>query len=226
MRTLLRKAALPARDGADARRRSSRALWLAAMLLLPPGVQASSLERFQTYVRTTQSARADFEQKVFDRNHKLVQESKGSFAFLRPGRFRWTYAKPHSQLIIGDGERVWIHDEDLNQVTVRRIARAIGATPAALLAGSSDLERAFELSEGGEKEGLAWLEAKPRDREGGFERIRLGLGVTGVEAMELTDHFGQTTVLRFSNVTRNPQLDPATFRFKPPKGVDVLGQQD
>jgi len=201
--------------------------WLSAIVafLFAAGAQASSLERFQAYVRTTQSARADFEQKVYDRSRKLVQESKGSFAFLRPGRFRWTYAKPHPQLIVGDGERVWIHDEDLNQVTVRRIAAALGSTPAALLAGSSDLERAFVFAEGGTQDGLEWLEARPREREAGFERIRLGLGVAGVEAMELTDHFGQTTVLRFRNVTRNPQIDPATFRFTPPKGADVLGEQ-
>ena len=185
---------------------------------------STSLERFQSYVRTTQAARADFEQKVYDKNGKLVQESKGNFAFLRPGRFRWNYAKPNPQVIVGDGERVWIHDPDLNQVTVRRIARAIGATPAALLAGSSEIEKAFELSETGDRDGYAWLEAKPRERESGFERIRLGLGVAGVEAMELVDHFGQTTVLRFSNVVRNPQIDPGTFRFTPPKGADVLGQ--
>ena len=184
---------------------------------------STSLERFQSYVRTTQSARADFEQKVYDRDRKLVQESKGGFAFLRPGRFRWTYARP-PQVIVGDGERVWIHDQDLNQVTVRRIARAIGSTPAALLAGASDVERAFEFTEAGERDGLAWLEATPREREAGFERIRLGLGVAGVEAMELLDHFGQTTVLRFTNVVRNPQIDPATFRFTPPKGADVLGE--
>ena len=127
-------------------------------------------------------------------------------------------------MIVGDGERVWIHDQDLNQVTVRRIARAIGSTPAALLAGASDVERAFEFTEAGERDGLAWLEATPREREAGFERIRLGLGVAGVEAMELVDHFGQTTVQRFTNVVRNPQIDPATFRFTPPKGVDVLGE--
>lgn len=194
-----------------------------ALLFVPASALASSIERFQSYVRTTQAARADFEQKVYDRNRKLVQESKGSFAFLRPGRFRWTYAKPHPQLIVGDGERVWIHDEDLNQVTVRRLASAVGATPAALLAGASDIEKAFELSEAGTRDGLDWLEAKPREREAGFERIRLGLSTAGVEAMELTDHFGQTTVLRFSNLVRNPQIDAATFRFTPPKGADVLG---
>jgi len=185
--------------------------------------QAASLERFQSYVRTTTAARGNFEQKVFDKSGRVTQESKGNFAFQRPGRFRWTYAKP-PQVIVGDGERVWIHDADLNQVTVRRVARVLGSTPAALLAGASDIEKAFELKEAGVKDGLEWLEAKPLEREAGFERVRLGLGASGVEAMELLDHFGQTTVLRFSNLVRNPQIDPATFRFSPPKGADVLGE--
>lgn len=184
--------------------------------------QAASVERFQSYLRTTQAARADFQQKVFDKTGKVVQESRGSFSFLRPGRFRWSYVKP-PQLIVGDGDRVWIHDADLNQVTVRRASRVLGATPAALLAGASDLHKSFELIDAGTKDGLAWLEAKPREKESGFERIRLGMSVSGVEAMELMDHFGQTTVLRFSNMERNPQFDAGTFRFTPPKGVDVLG---
>jgi len=184
---------------------------------------AASVERFQSYLRTTQAAKADFQQKVFDKSGKLVQESRGNFSFLRPGRFRWTYVKP-PQLIVGDGERVWIHDADLNQVTVRRATRVLGATPAALLAGASDLAKSFELVEAGTKDGLEWLEAKPREKESGFERIRLGMSVSGVEAMELVDHFGQTTVLRFSNMERNPQFDAGTFRFTPPKGVDVLGE--
>ncbi len=184
---------------------------------------AASLERFQSYLRTTQAARGEFAQQVYDKTGKLVQDSKGSFAFLRPGRFRWTYAKPQ-QVIVGDGERVWIHDSDLNQVTVRKVARVIGSTPAALLAGASDIEKSFDLKEAGEKDGLEWLEAKPREKEAGFERIRLGLSTGGVEAMELLDHFGQTTVLRFSNVVRNPQIEPSTFRFSPPKGADVLGE--
>ena len=184
---------------------------------------AASVERFQSYLRTTQAARADFQQQVFDKTGRLVQESRGSFSFLRPGRFRWNYVKP-PQLIVGDGERVWIHDADLNQVTVRRVSRVLGATPAALLAGASDLDKSFELVDAGAKDGLGWLEAKPREKESGFERIRLGMSVSGVEAMELVDHFGQTTVLRFTNMVRNPQFDAGTFRFTPPKGVDVLGE--
>ena len=118
------------------------------------GAEASSLERFQSFLRTTQSARADFEQKVYGRDGKLMQESKGGFVFLRPGRFRWTYAKPVDQVIVGDGERVWIYDRDLNQVTVRRLSKALGSTPAALLAGASDVEAAFELRDAGSRDGL------------------------------------------------------------------------
>ena len=200
-----------------------RFLFFFSLVFLSQISGAASLERFQSYLRTTQAARGDFEQKVYDKTGRLVQDSRGSFAFLRPGRFRWTYVKP-KQLIVGDGDRVWIHDADLNQVTVRRVARVLGSTPAALLAGASDIDKSFDMKELGEKDGLEWLEAKPREKEAGFERIRLGMATGGVEAMELVDHFGQTTMLRFTNIVRNPQIDPATFRFSPPKGADVLGE--
>jgi outer membrane lipoprotein carrier protein len=202
-----------------------RLLFLTLFVPLAALGQGSSLERFQTYVRTTQGAQADFEQKVYDSKGKLTQQARGSFAFQRPGKFRWTYAKPNPQLIVGDGERVWIYDEDLKQVTVRRMEKAIGSTPAALLAGAAEVEKAFELTDAGERDGLAWVEAKPREKEAGFERVRLGLGASGVEAMELWDNFGQKTVLRFVKIVRNPKLDPADFRFTPPKGADVLGDK-
>ena len=201
-----------------------RILLAGIALVVAASVQGASVERFHAFVRSTQSARADFSQKVYDRNRKLVQESSGSLTFQRPGRFRWTYDKPYAQVIVGDGEKVWIYDADLNQVTVRKIARAIGSTPAALLAGSAEVDQAFELAEAGSADGLEWLEARPRARESGFERIRMGFSVAGIEAMELMDPFGQTTVLRFSNLARNPRLDPSTFRFTPPKGADVLGE--
>ena len=198
---------------------------LLSLFSLPALGQGSSLDRFQTYVRTTQAARADFDQKVYDRAGKLVQQSKGNFAFLRPGKFRWVYAKPNPQLIVGDGERVWVYDEDLKQVTVRKLAKALGSTPAALLAGAADIDKAFDLSDAGDKEGLAWVDAKPREKEAGFERVRLGLSVSGVEAMELVDNFGQTTKLKFTSIVRNPKLDGSEFRFTPPKGADVLGEK-
>ncbi len=194
-------------------------------ILFSATVQAAAIERFKSFLRGTQSARADFEQKVYDRSGRPAQESKGSFVFQRPGLFRWVYAKPVDQVIVGDGERIWIHDRDLNQVTVRKMSRALGSTPAALLAGAADVEQAFDLSEAGSRDGLEWLEARPREKEAGFERIRMGFDATGVKAMELSDHFGQTTVLRFLNFTRNPKLDRSEFRFEPPKNADVLGER-
>ena len=188
--------------------------------------QASSLEQFKSFVSGTQSARAGFEQKVYDKGGKLTQEAKGSFVFQRPGRFRWVYDKPADQVIVGDGERVWIYDRELNQVTVRKLSAALGSTPAALLSGSADVAKAFELSDAGTRDGLAWLQAVPRDRDAGFERMRIGFGANGsLEAMELVDHFGQTTRLRFSSVQRNPKVDAKEFRFEPPKGADVLGEK-
>lgn len=200
-------------------------LLLFSFLFFCCAAQADSLDRFKTFLRDTQSARAQFEQKVYGRDGKLTQESTGSFVFQRPGRFRWNYAKPVDQLIVGDGERVWIYDRDLNQVTVRKLSRALGSTPAALLAGASDVEKAFDLRDAGSRDGLEWLEARPRDREAGFEVVRMGFGPVGLQAMELVDHFGHTTRLRIGNLQRNPRIDPAEFRFEPPKGADVLGEK-
>jgi outer membrane lipoprotein carrier protein len=196
-----------------------------SLAFLVSAAHADALDRFKSFLRDTQTARAQFEQKVYGRDGKLTQESSGSFVFQRPGRFRWTYAKPVDQLIVGDGERVWIYDRDLNQVTVRKLSRALGSTPAALLAGASDVEQAFELRDAGTRDGLEWLEARPKEAEAGFELVRMGFGPQGMQAMELLDNFGHTTRLRFSDLQRNPKVDPAEFRFQPPKGADVLGEK-
>ncbi len=186
---------------------------------------AASLERYKSFLNGTQSARAQFEQKVYDRNGTLTQESHGNFVFKRPGRFRWVYDKPADQVIVGDGQRVWIYDRQLNQVTVRKLTAALGSTPAALLSGGADVEKSFDMSDAGAKDGLEWIEAKPKDREAGFERVRMGFDQENLQAMELTDNFGQTTILRFSKFVRNPQVNPNEFRFDPPKGADVLGDK-
>jgi outer membrane lipoprotein carrier protein len=201
-----------------------RCLLACALALVVSAAGATSIERYKSFINETQSARAAFEQKVYDRNGKLVQESRGNFVLQRPGRFRWVYDKPADQVIVGDGTRVWIYDRQLNQVTVRKLSAAIGSTPAALLAGGTGVEKAFALSDAGEKDGLEWLEATPREREAGFERVRMGFNAKGLEAMQLTDNFGQTTVLRFSKLERNPKVNPAEFKFDPPKGADVLGE--
>ena len=200
-----------------------RLLLLVALLLPLGGANASGLDALRSFIAGTASAQGEFVQKVYDRKHKLTQEASGTLAFMRPGRFRWTYAKPYPQLIVGDGSKVWVYDEDLNQVTVRRLDRALGSSPAALLAGSNEIERAFKLADRGEKDGLEWVEAQPRDKESNFESIRMGFGASGLEVMELADNFGQTTVLKFTSLRRNPKLDLALFKFVPPKGADVIG---
>ena len=192
-------------------------------MLPAAGAYASGLDALHKFIAATASAQGEFQQKVYDRKHKLTQEASGTLAFSRPGRFRWTYAKPYAQLIVGDGVKVWVYDQDLNQVTVRRLDRALGSTPAALLAGSNEIETAFRLTDQGEKEGLEWVEARPREQESNFETIRMGFGFSGLEVMELADNFGQTTVLKFTALRRNPKLDAALFKFTPPKGADVIG---
>ena len=198
---------------------------MAVLVILSPVsvAHANGLEKFGEFLGATQSARAEFEQKVYDRNRKLVQESKGTFLFQRPGKFRWTYAKPYPQVIVGDGQRLWIYDEDLNQVTVRKLDQALGHTPAALLAGNNEVVNAFRLTEQGAKDGLEWVEAAPRDTESNFDKIRLGFGFSGLQVLELHDSFGQTTLLRFTSFQRNARIDPGQFRFTPPKGADVIG---
>src|ERR671926_1442469 len=151
-----------------------RSLLGALALVLPLAAGAASIERYKAFLNETHSARAQFEQKVYDRNGKLTQETRGNFVLQRPGRFRWVYDKPADQVIVGDGTRVWIYDRQLNQVTVRKLSAAIGSTPAALLAGGTGVESAFALADAGEQDGLEWLEARPREREAGFERVRMG----------------------------------------------------
>jgi outer membrane lipoprotein carrier protein len=197
----------------------------AALCIVAAPAHATGIERLHQFMTTTVTATGEFEQRVLNRERKLIQESRGTLAFARPGKFRWTYSKPYPQVIVGDGARVWVYDQDLNQVTVRKLGQALGATPAALLAGSNEALKAFELKDDGTRDGLEWVEAIPRDKESGFERIRLGFGFSGIERMELVDAFGQTTELRFSGLQRNPRVDPALFTFSPPKGADVVGDK-
>jgi outer membrane lipoprotein carrier protein len=185
--------------------------------------EASAISSLKTFVRDTRTVRATFSQTVLDRNMQVVQKGGGTMQFERPGKFRWVYEKPYKQLIIGDGAKVWFYDQDLNQVTVRKLDVAIGSSPAALLAGSGDIENDFDLSEINPEGDTEWLEAKPKARESTFEWVRLGFSRDGVlKAMELHDNFGQTTMLAFSRLERNPRIPSELFKFSPPEGADVI----
>ena len=183
---------------------------------------AGGLDDFLAFNAATKTATANFEQQVFDRAGKVVERASGTFALARPGKFRWTYEKPHKQLLVGDGTRLWIHDPDLNQVTVKRIDKAISSTPAALLAGKDDITALFTLRDAGTADGLAWVEASPKAPDTGFERVRLGLSGKNLVAMELQDQLGGRTMLRFSDLKANVPVPADTFKFTPPPGADVL----
>ena len=182
----------------------------------------ASIEMLKNLLQQTNSGKARFAQIVVDKNLKELQKATGTMQFVRPGRFRWEYDKPYEQTIVGDGAKLWIYDKDLNQVTVRKLDKALGGSPAALLAGSNEIEKAYDLTNLGPQEGLDWLEAIPKTKDTTFERVRLGFGKAGLEAMELRDQFAQTTVIKFANVERNPKISPDVFRFTPPKGADVI----
>jgi outer membrane lipoprotein carrier protein len=198
---------------------------LLALALLPQAGMADSIEELKSLLRETLTARARFAQMVLDKDLKVLQQSVGNMAFARPGRFRWEYEKPYEQVIVGDGARLWIYDRDLNQVTVRKLEGALGSSPAALLAGSSEIERGYTLSKVDTTEqGLNWLEAVPKARDTVFDSIRLGFSKAGLEAMELHDQFGQVTVIKFSAMQRNEELSADLFRFSPPAGADVINE--
>lgn len=194
-------------------------------ITLSSPVLADSKARLEAFVASTKGLKADFTQTVSDRAGRKTQEASGDMYFSRPGKFRWVYQKPYAQLIVGDGKRVWIHDEDLDQVTVRKLDQALGDSPAALLAGDNNIDKLFNLKDAGSKDGLEWLEATPKSKEGSFELVRMGFKGNDLQVMELNDNFGQTTLLRFTNLQRNPKLGANLFRFTPPKGVDVIGER-
>jgi outer membrane lipoprotein carrier protein len=187
--------------------------------------EASAVGSLKAFLRDTRTARAVFSQTVLDRNMQVVQKGGGTMQFERPGKFRWVYEKPYAQLIVGDGSKVWFYDQDLNQVTVRKLDVALGSSPAALLAGSADIENSFDLTEIGSAGGTEWLEARPKAKESTFEWVRLGFSPDGtLKTMELHDNFGQTTMLIFSQLERNPKIPPEVFKFSPPPGADVISE--
>lgn len=195
-----------------------------AVALAVPAADASGLDQLHVFLEGTQSAQGSFRQNVVNKDRRTTQTTSGTFAFQRPGKFRWTYEKPFDQLIVGDGEKVWVFDRDLNQVIVRKLDAALGATPAALLAGDNALEKNFTLVAGGETDGVEYVNATPKSTESQFTRIRLGFVDSLPRRMELTDAFGQSTELTFTDVRRNPKLPADAFQFTPPKGADVVGQ--
>lgn len=202
-----------------------RTAGVALLALLPALVNAAALDQFKNFVATTKSARSEFSQRqvrMDDSKASVSTAATGTFIFARPGKFVWTYKKPYEQVLQADGQKLYIYDKDLNQVTVRKLGNALGSSPAAILFGSNDLEKNFTLANAGAKNGLEWLEATPKAKDTTFERIGIGMRNGVPEAMELRDSFGQVSLLTFTNFEKNPPMKANQFRFVMPKGADVF----
>ncbi|MDB5931110.1 MAG: outer rane lipoprotein carrier protein LolA [Polaromonas sp.] len=194
---------------------------------------ADGLQSLEIFVQAVSSGRADFTQVVTapakDGQAVRSKSSSGTFEFSRPNRFKFVYKKPFEQSIVADGQTLWLYDADLNQVTARKQAAALGSTPAALIAAAPDLralQADFTLAAAPEKDGLEWVVATPKAKEGQLQSVRVGFRANekpaGLAALEILDSFGQRSVLSFSKVEVNPALPKDTFDFKAPKGADVV----
>ena len=216
---------------------------LAGAMALPTLALASAMDQFKSFVASTTAARGEFSQRLVKAESKtdpkrpikadaagsagtvpakVSNASTGTFLFARPGKFIWTYQKPYEQLLQADGEKLYIYDKDLNQVTVRKLGNALGSSPAAILFGSNDLEKNFTLKEVGQKGGLEWLEATPKTKDTTFDHIGIGFRNGLPEALELRDSFGQVSLLTFTRFEKNPAMPTEQFKFAIPKGADVF----
>ncbi len=200
-----------------------RVACLAGLLLCGVGARADAVDTLRDFVRDVKSGRAAFTQTVTSTDGARKKTSSGEFEFLRPNRFRFAYARPFEQLIVADGSKVWIYDADLNQASSRRIAQALGATPAALLAGGS-LDAEFTLAAQPSSGGLDWALATPKAKDGPFQSMRVGFRGRELAAVEIVDSFGQRSALQFSGFQGNVPLPAERFRYTPPAGADVIEQ--
>ena len=205
---------------------------------------AAGLNALENFLKSTQSGKAEFSQLVTspaktdvktdtaEKSTAKVKTSSGTFEFLRPNRFKFVYKKPFEQTIVADGTTLWLFDVDLNQVTARKQAQALGSTPAALIATAANLkalEAEFKLQDAPDANGLQWVLATPKAKDGQIQSIKVGLkgmAETGISlsVLEILDSFGQRSVISFANVERNVTFGADNFNFKPPAGADVIRQ--
>lgn len=198
--------------------------FMGAAVSLPVSAETAR-EQLRTFVAQVQSASGDFAQYTVGPQGQTKPPQRGKFLFMRPGRFKWDVLKPYEQQIVSNGREIYQFDPDLNQVTVRKVDQAIGASPAAILFGSGSLEQSFEVTALPNKESLTWLRAKPRQPDAGFVHVDLGFKEGIPHRIILLDAFGQTTHVELSALLRNPGLSTSNFDFVAPQGADVVRMQ-
>lgn len=205
------------------------ALWGMALTGPPAhaeGVAAPGREAFERFFNEINTLEARFEQVVLDENLNAIDDGQGTVWIKRPGRFRWNYAPPEAQEIVGDGERVWLHDIALEQVTVRDQARALGRTPAILLAGSGDIARAYEIEDIGTQGRVDWVNLISKDPESGFTEVRIGFEDRRLRLLELIDTLDQRTRISFVDLEENAPVADRIFEFVPPDGTDIIDESN
>jgi outer membrane lipoprotein carrier protein len=203
----------------------SRSLIVLCLLPLSLAAQAGARDQLDTFSRGIEGLSANFAQRVYGPNGEVKDKSSGTVKLRAPRQFRWEVTQPFPQLIVADGDNLWVYDPDLEQVNVRNQSAEENSSPLAVLIDPTELERQFTVKEGGRSQGLDWLELSPKKpEEAPFERARLGFGPAGLVRMDLYDGLGQRTVLGFSAWKRNPAFAADTFDFTPPAGVDVVGE--
>ncbi len=193
------------------------------LMVAAAAARADAVDTLKEFVRDVKTGSADFTQTVTSPDGAKKKTSSGKFEFSRPNRFRFDYQKPFEQAIVADGQKVWIYDADLNQASSRKFSQALGATPAALLAGGS-LEKDFDLTALPTKDGLEWAEATPKAKDGSFKSVKIGFKGKQLNAVEVIDAFGQKSYLQFTQFTANAPVKPEAFTFKVPSGADLIEQ--
>ena len=203
--------------------------WPAAMILLccahvAFGADAAAgRQKVEGFLQGLQSLQAQFKQTLSDRTGQVVEEASGELAIRRPDRFRWDYREPNQQVIVADGTRIWLYDSDLEQVTVRKLDDTLSATPAMLLSGQGNLQDNFTVTQMSQEGVVQWVRMEPKRDDTDFKWVRLGFDGATLKFMQLADKLGQTTTLEFSQLQRNPAIDPSRFTFTVPAGADVIG---
>ncbi len=198
-------------------------LWLLIALVATPVGADEAATRLRAALKNMDNLSADFKQTLRDEDQKIVQQSRGTLALQRPGKFAWTYIDPFEQRIVADGSELWIYDVELEQVTVKPMDSSLSSAPIMILMKQSGIDEQFTISEVGQRKYLYWIELRPQAADLEYTHIYIGLEDGKVRAMELRDQFGQSTQIVFENLRVGVIHDPATFKFDPPAGVDVYG---
>jgi len=199
---------------------------LICALVSEPVMADAAAQKLQDFFLSTTSMSAEFTQSIVSETKPSKEKSSGVLKMQRPGKFRWDYSFPYKQQIVADGSQLWIYDIEMEQVIVKPLDLVLGNTPAVLLSGSANIADRFEVTEITEQpsseKGLYWMQLTPKQEESGFEKLLLAFRGNDLSVMELKDAFGQVTRIEFSQLVKNPVINPSEFSFKIPKGVDVI----